>query len=85
MEQRNEALSLLFKFGLGWLSKSAGLVNISPFSLSFFLTDPLRHGALFSRLNIVMQMGPDGIVVRVERPARDHEAILMIIFQDYFS
>lgn len=75
------------------MSKSAGLVNISLFRSFFFFfsflsftgTDPLRHGALFSRLNIVMQMGPDGIVVRVERPARDHEAILMIISQDYFS
>lgn len=33
----------------------------------FFLSDPLRHGALFSRLNIVMQMGADGIVVRRPR------------------
>lgn len=33
----------------------------------FFLFDPLRHGALFSRLNIVMQMGADGIVVRRPR------------------
>lgn len=54
--------------------KSGPRVNISLFPLffsffffSFFFTDPPRHGALFSRLNIVMQMGADGIVVRVER------------------